>query len=261
MMIGTGGGEGSQVGRDQLADVAGPTFDPAAFVASNRPLTMGGFLLSVCDRYADNECLVFDDPMQAGATVRWTYADLEREARAIAGALIATGITPGDRVATLMANRPEAVAAYFGAAMSGGVVVPLSTFATRDELGRLLSVSEAKVVLLQTTMGKRDFAADIASIRAENPVSAVALGPQDAAAGLTTWGDFLAIAEDAAAVESRIAATDPLDDGLIIFSSGTTADPKGMLHHHQAATLQFWLQSQLFGRHEATRMWTALPLF
>jgi acyl-CoA synthetase (AMP-forming)/AMP-acid ligase II len=46
-----------------------------------------------------------------------------------------------------------------------------------------------------------------------------------------------------------------------IFSSGTTAEPKGMLHRHQAPTLQFWLQSELFGRHQETKMWTALPLF
>src|SRR4051794_40951693 len=182
---------------------------------------MGAFLLAVCDRYAANECLVFDDPLQDGKTVRWTYADLERAARAVAGALIATGIKAGDRVATLMANRPEAVAAYFGAAMSGGVVVPLSTFATRAELGRLLAASEAKVLLLQTEMGKRDFATDVVALRAGNPISTGALGPQPGTAGLTTWQDFLAIAEDAAAVDSRVTATSAGDDGLIIFSSGT----------------------------------------
>ena len=34
-----------------------------------------------------------------------------------------------------------------------------------------------------------------------------------------------------------------------------------MLHGHRAPTLQFWVQAQIFGRHEATRMWSALPLF
>jgi fatty-acyl-CoA synthase len=53
----------------------------------------------------------------------------------------------------------------------------------------------------------------------------------------------------------------PDDDALVIFSSGTTSDPKGMLHCHRAVTLQFWVQARLFGRDERTRMWTALPMF
>jgi fatty-acyl-CoA synthase len=53
----------------------------------------------------------------------------------------------------------------------------------------------------------------------------------------------------------------PSDLGLVIYSSGTTDRPKGVLHNHQAPTLQFWAQAQLFGRDESTRLWCALPLF
>jgi acyl-CoA synthetase (AMP-forming)/AMP-acid ligase II len=47
----------------------------------------------------------------------------------------------------------------------------------------------------------------------------------------------------------------------VIFSSGTTAEPKAMVHRHRSPCLQFWLQAGLFGRGDHTRMWTALPLF
>lgn len=250
------------MGREQLADVQGPPFDPGEFSAAGRPLTIGGFLLAVCRRYAANEALVLDDPLRGGATIRWTYADLEREARAVAAGLIAAGVRRGDRVATLMANRPEAVAAYFGAAMAGGVVVPLSTFATADELARLIASCEAVAILTQTTMGKRGFARDLTSLDLRFK-TLVAVGPEPERAGLLGWNDFLAsgIAVEPDVLAGRLAEPTPADDGLIIFSSGTTAEPKGMLHHHQSPTLQFWLQAELFGRHEATRMWTALPLF
>jgi fatty-acyl-CoA synthase len=234
------------------SEVAGPPFDPADFVASGRPLTMGGFLLEVTRRYADREALVFDDPLRSGETVRWTYADLERECRCIATALIAAGVRRGERVATLMANRPEAVAAYFGAGLAGAVIAPLSTFATPTEFGALVAKSEARLLLLQTRMGKRDFDADTADL----PVQRVVLGE-------TSWEDFLAAGgpEASLSIDGIVDSTSPSDEALIIFSSGTTAEPKGMLHRHRAPTLQFWVQSELFGRHADTRMWTALPLF
>jgi acyl-CoA synthetase (AMP-forming)/AMP-acid ligase II len=243
------------------SEIAGPPYDPVTFIGTGRPLTMGGFLLAVTARHASREALVFDDPLRDGVTVRWTYADLERESRRVARALIAFGVTPGGHVATLMANRPEAVAAYFGAALAGAVIAPLSTFATPDELVTLLAMSEAKVLLAQTSMGKRHFASEIEAL--DLAIPSVALGPVAARGGLTGWDDFIAAgaAVPAESVDAIVVGTDPADPALIIFSSGTTAEPKGILHHHQAPTLQFWLQSELFGRHEDTRMWTALPLF
>jgi acyl-CoA synthetase (AMP-forming)/AMP-acid ligase II len=259
--------EGTEVSGGQAADASGPAFDPDEFIASGRALTMGGFLLEVCSRYPENEALVFDDPLLGGETIRWTYADLERNARDVARSLIAHGVNPGARVATLMANRPEAVAAYFGAALAGAVIVPLSTFATRPELATLLEAAAPNALLLQTSMGSRSFAEDIASLRDDEdsavPALVVALGPEEQRHGIEGYGSFLFDADetDDSVVGATVAVTDPSDTALIMFSSGTTATPKGVVHHHQAPTLQFWIQSELFGRHERTRMWTALPIF
>jgi acyl-CoA synthetase (AMP-forming)/AMP-acid ligase II len=258
--------EGTQVGSGQVPDAAGPPFDADAFVAAGRPLTMGGFLLEIARRFPDNEAMVFDDPLLGNETVRWTYADLERAARDVARALTARGVNPGERVATLMANRPEAVAAYFGAALAGAVVVPLSTFATKHELATLLEAAAPSALLLQTAMGARSFAADVAAMQDEEaavPALVVALGPEDDRHGIEGWESFLVDADetDDGVIGATVAVTEPTDTALIMFSSGTTSTPKGVVHHHQAPTLQFWIQSELFGRHEQTRMWTALPIF
>ena len=113
-------------------------------------LTMGGFLSEVAERYGDHEALVFDDPLDAGTTVRWSYADLGREARRVARALLAVGVGKGTRVGVLMANRPEAVASLFGAALTGAVVVPLSTFwsssPARISVGCRISASHGRLV-------------------------------------------------------------------------------------------------------------------
>jgi hypothetical protein len=84
--------------------LAGPPLPEAAGVGA---LTFGGFLTEVGDRYRDNEALVFDDPRAGGATVRWTYGDLEHHARRVARALLSTGIGKGARVGILMGNAPR----------------------------------------------------------------------------------------------------------------------------------------------------------
>jgi acyl-CoA synthetase (AMP-forming)/AMP-acid ligase II len=90
-----------------------------------------------------------------------------------------------------------------------------------------------------------------------------AVGPAGDTAGTEPWDAFLA--RGAAVPDDLLDAVadqvTPSDLGLVIYSSGTTSQPKGVLHHHQAPTLQFWLQARLFGRDESTRMWSALPLF
>ena len=115
-------------------------------------LTLGGFLTEVCATHAEREALVFDDPLRDGATVRWTYADLEREARSVAAGLIARGVGHSTRVAIVMGNRPEMVAAIFGVALAGGVAVPLSTFSAPAELRDLLTRSAVSGVLTQTRL-------------------------------------------------------------------------------------------------------------
>jgi len=237
-------------------------------------LTMGAFLEEVGERFGGNEALVLDDPLRDGATVRWTYADLRREARRVGRALIALGLEPGEAVGILMGNRPEAVAALFGAAMAGAVAVPMSTFAPRPELAHMLDLAEVAVVLTQERLLARRFADDVLALAPDLPSlrhlavlgRSSRLGDGETAPeriGVQGWDDLLAGGDGVgdALLDARIAGTTPDDDALVIFSSGTTSTPKGMLHGHRAPTLQFWLQAQIFGRHEATRMWTALPLF
>lgn len=238
-----------------MTTLHGPPLDEVDGIGA---LTMGGFLEEVAARFASNDALVFDDPLRGGATTRWSYADLRRQARRIAKVLVADGVGRGDRIVVLMGNRPEAVAALFGTTMAGAVVVPLSTFSTKRELAFLLADCEASVVLTQVSMLARSFADDVADLRSKLPRLRTVV-----AVGDPGWDDFLARGDevDDTLIDERIAATSPADHGLIIYSSGTTSRPKGMVHTQRAPTLQFWVQAQLFRRHEATRMWTALPLF
>jgi fatty-acyl-CoA synthase len=233
----------------------GPPLDGVPGIGA---LTMGAFLEEVADRFGPSEALVFDDPLRDGATVRWTYDDLRTEARRIGRALLALGIERGEAVGILMGNRPEAVAALFGAAMTGAVAVPMSTFAPRLELAHMLDQAAITITLTQTRLLARTFGDDLEALQADLPdLRHVAV------LGEPTWDALLALADDVTdrELDARIAGTGDDDPALVIFSSGTTSLPKGVLHGHRAPSLQFWVQAQIFGRHEATRMWTSLPMF
>ncbi|MFV2174061.1 class I adenylate-forming enzyme family protein [Actinomadura sp. LOL_016] len=256
-----------------METLAGPPLHEAAGIGD---LTLGGILTGICARIPDHEALVFDDPLLDGTTVRWTYEDLGRQARRVARALVASGIGKGARVAVLMGNRPEAVAALFGAALAGAVAVPLSTFSPKPELSYLLAHADPSVLLLQTAMGARRFAADIAELCPAAAASgfigdpaypylrhAAALGPPENTCGLQPWERFLQRGDgvDDALLDAVAAQVHSSDPALIVYSSGTTDRPKGVLHNHRAVALQCWTQAGLFGRDESTRLWCALPLF
>jgi fatty-acyl-CoA synthase len=238
-----------------MTTFTGPPLDGFEGIGS---LTMGAFIDEVADRFGGAEALVFDDPLLGGRTVRWSYRDLRTESRRIARSLLALEVQRGERVGILMGNRPDAVAALFGVALAGAVAVPLSTFAPPAELGAMLDLAEVTVVLTQDRLLARRFGDEVAALRRDLPrLRSVAV------LGGSGWPDFIegasGITSDA--VDERLAETTPDDDALVIFSSGTTSVPKGMLHGHLAPTLQFWVQAQIFGRDETTRMWTALPMF
>jgi acyl-CoA synthetase (AMP-forming)/AMP-acid ligase II len=239
-----------------MGTLVGPPLAAAEGVGAT---TFGAFVEEVCARHATNEALVFDDPLCGGSTVRWTYSDLRRQVRRVAKAVAAAGLGKGARVGVLMGNRPEAVAALLGAPMAGAVSVPLSTFSPVPELEFLLRHADVSILLTQTELLGRNFAREVASLdRAGFPFL-----EHVAAVGDSSWNEFLASgnAVDDAALDRRLAEVHESDHGLIIYSSGTTDRPKGMLHTNRGPTLQFWFQRRYFGRDEGTRLWTALPVF
>jgi acyl-CoA synthetase (AMP-forming)/AMP-acid ligase II len=232
-------------------------------------LTIGGFLTEVAGRFAGNEALVFDDPQRDGETIRWDYAELMGQSRRVAAALIAAGAGKGTRIGILMGSRPEAVAAFFGAGLAGAVAVPLSTFSTLPELNYLLRHASVSVLLTQATLLRRRFVDDLLALGPERSANfpylerAAAVGLDGSKSWVQSWTEFLAAGDDVPpeVVRARAHDVSPSDHGVIIYSSGTTDRPKGMLHNQRAPSLQFWVQARVFGRHEATRLWTALPMF
>jgi fatty-acyl-CoA synthase len=199
-----------------------------------------------------------------------TYAELRAEARRIAKGLVARGVGKGTRVAVLLANRPEWLTAAFGAALTGAVVVPVNTFATPDELDYVLRHADAAWLLLQPRVLKHAFLDDL---RARHPEvgtarpgairskalpqlrGVVALGPD--------WDALRNAGADVsdALLDAISAEIHPADDALVIYTSGTTARPKGVVHRQRTPVIQGWRFAELMGFEPEDRVYTAYPFF
>src|SRR5579859_1625181 len=218
------------------------------------PLTLPGYVREVTSRYAERQALVMHHP--DGVVERWTYADLWQRALDVARALAACGVGKDSRVGVLMTNRPEWIASVFGVGLAGGIAAALSTFSTPSELEYLLQSSCVSILLFEGRVLKKDFAATLAELEpgiaeaepgtllsAKFPFlrRLAVIGPGEGGA-TETWSDFLrhGKAMSADLVQARADAVTPADPGLLLFSSGTTGKPKGVLSAHRAVAIQCW---------------------
>ncbi len=155
--------------------------------------------------------IVIADPLQPPAEV-WTFAEIERAVLRIAAALKAKGLEPGARILIRLENTSTYALLFFGAIAAGYVPLPTSSQLTEREAAFLLQDSGAAAVALANGLPISDIPAGVLVLDSEQ-VRALADHPSHG-----TYADS--------------AADDP---AYLIYTSGTTSKPKGVLHAHRAA--------------------------
>jgi acyl-CoA synthetase (AMP-forming)/AMP-acid ligase II len=256
--------------------------DTSLSIISGRPvseeeglgaLTLSGWFREVTERFGPREALVWHGP---GGETRWSYDDLWDRAQDVARALLACGVGKGTRVGVLMTNRPEFLSAVFGIALAGGVATTLSTFSTMAELEHLLQASAVSVLLLERNVLKKDFAEMMTALE---PAIAQA-GPGrlastkfpflrriasigGGAGAIEDWDAFVSHGDQIARerVEATASTVVPADPGVLFFSSGSTAKPKGILSAHRGVTLQLWRWKRFYAAGDDVRIWSANGFF
>src|SRR4051794_17772809 len=171
-----------------------------------------------------------------------TFAQLASKVGEAARALIGSGIAPGDRVAVWAPNSPEWIVAALAVTAAGGVLVPVNTRFKGAEAAYVIARSEARALF--TVRGFLD--TDYPALLRNSDVSLPALEHTIVIAGDThdaiSWDDFVARAASVsrAELEARIAAIGPDDPSDVVFTSGTTGSPKGVVMTH-GQTLRAYL--------------------
>ncbi|MDT7547283.1 MAG: cyclohexanecarboxylate-CoA ligase, partial [Actinomycetota bacterium] len=158
-----------------------------------------------------------------------TYAELFSLATRVASGLLARGIGPGDRVVAQLPNWWEAVAVSWGVFLAGGVLVPVAPIYRAHELRFIIKQVSSSAVIAPAEFRSYRHAAELRSVLDEVHSAAALISVRGASAGADSLDElFQAPPNDAPLPPAR-----PEDVAVVLYTSGTTAAPKGALHSHQ----------------------------
>ncbi|HVM41598.1 MAG TPA: AMP-binding protein [Acidimicrobiia bacterium] len=160
-----------------------------------------------------------------------TLGAVFEDARRFAGALRRHGIGPGDVVAFQLPNWMEAAVVFWGTALSGAVLVPIVHFYGPREVGYILAESGARALVTADRFGHLDYLASLEQIRPGlSDLELVVVVGDTAPTGAVGLSTFL----DGADAVEHLPDVDPSGPALVAYTSGTTADPKGVVHTHRS---------------------------
>jgi fatty-acyl-CoA synthase/long-chain acyl-CoA synthetase len=235
--------------------------------------TMGDLLLAAADRYPDTLALVFPD-------FQYTYRELAARAILRARSLQALGVRPRDHVGILMHTCPAFVEIFFAAALCGAVVVPINARYRSAELayvvenGDIATLVTTDAIAEQVSFVERlsgalpdlNSQADPRRLKLANApkLRNIVLLGNSTLPGFVGQPEFDAAAQTVAERSVHVArlGVRVRDVGLMLYTSGTTANPKGCLITHEAQVRN----SIALGRHRyrlthEDRFWSPLPMF
>src|SRR5689334_16241632 len=198
-------------------------------------------------RFGDKTYLVADD-------ARLTYREVQARSGALAKGLLAEGIGKGARVGILIPNSDDFVVAALAVARVGGIFVPINTFSQARELGWLLRHADVTHLLAHPAFLNNDYLErledalpGLAGQSAAQPLfvagapflrSVHVWGASDRSWSRGDEADMVAAGVAAGITDDFLASVEdcvvPSDPAVIVYSSGSTADPKGAIHSQGA---------------------------
>lgn len=162
---------------------------------------------------------------ESGERQVWTFSRLSETTNQLANGLIKMGVRPGDRVALVMGQRPEAVAAYMAIFSVGAIALPLSSLFGADGLAIRLRNAEARVAIVDA-----DTAPDLLEAQVQCPHLTQVIALEYQHETVIPWRSLLARQP----ATFKTVSTKSDSPALLLYTSGTTGSPKGALLAHSA---------------------------
>ncbi len=233
--------------------------------------TFGALLRDLARRHGTRPGIWFEDAFLS-------FGEIDRAVDGYARGMLAAGVRRGDTVAVLAGNRPEWLYVAFAAARIGAVCVPVNTWYRSEEIAFVLGHTGADLLFAVDRVLRQDFVAILGAVpglpgggpatgeQVDHGVDVrrvIALTPGSSLPHAQAVADFLA--EGAAVAEADLAAAEAAvteDDLLfILYTSGSTSDPKGVRLHHGPALVNDAHLGDRIGLEPTDRMALFVPLF
>lgn len=195
-------------------------------------------------------------------TRRWTYGELRRDVLRTAAALAGSGVTPGDRVGILAGNRAEWIVTYFATMHLGAIAVGLNTWSSARELAYQLAHAEVSLLFLEPRFRERNFIELFTEASAIEPGlphlrEVVTFDDSDGfASEFATW-----LGQADATLNDVIDAAAPDAVACLLYTSGSTATPKGVPLLHAGLIDNMWEIGERQHLVGDDRLWLAVSLF
>ncbi|MET1050559.1 MAG: FadD3 family acyl-CoA ligase [Acidimicrobiales bacterium] len=225
-------------------------------MSDDLPQTIGAVVTRAAERFGDAEAFV-------DGAVSLSFVELAAEVERSARAFIASGIEPGDRVAIWGPNCVEWAIAELGLHSAGAVLVPLNTRFKSKEAAYVIGKARARLLFTVTDFLDTDYVALLDGVEGLDCVEETITLRGASPAGTTPMTEFLARADQvsADAAAERAAGVAGEDTSDILFTSGTTGNPKGAMLRHAAGIRAYDAWSTVVGLREGDRYLIINPFF
>ncbi len=217
-----------------------------------KPRSLADWLDDCVTEYGSRPMVLADDRTM-------TYRDVGLQARQLADGLIALGVQPGDRVGMVMANYPEFVPIKFAIARVGAIAVPMNYLYSAAELRFVVADSGCRVLITMTEFAGLRYPEMLESMD-DAPITVLLDTDGSASPDALTVNGLAELGQRHAGASDGI-SVDPSSGGDMLYTSGTTGSPKGVLVSHDAALRTAYASALTRAYEDGRRILFSLPCY